>query len=451
MPTIKIDRFGGIAPRLHPTLLGDYGAQRAINCVLKNGKLYPMNLSAQVTNMRIRMENGLARMSDSKSLHLWHRGSIREMLAWPGFVRVAGSNLALDPRHRVFVSGETGIGGSGKNHPCVYIVPSTGDGIIRRSIVKSVLPAPVVTLTPPEESDNLRYTVFFQSWVDDLGYESGASAPSSELTYIDGQTVTVGYVAAPSVQATKRRIWKVVSGSESESIQFVSEQSKVGNGFPQYSFRLLDEDAGEVLPMLVGPHEDLQWISKVPGGFYAGFQRSNLREVRFSEVSNPTSWPDAYTASVYDDIVGLGVTLNTVFVLTTGMPWAVTGTAPDGMSSSVMASAQGCVSARSICVSDGAVFYASADGICVLRDGSASAEVVTEKLFSRRDWQALGPGNCIMEAHDGRLMCWFGVGKQALSIDLRDESGAAVTTHDESALAVYSDVITDNLYYVKAV
>jgi hypothetical protein len=38
MPTIKIDNFAGIMPKVHPTLLPDACATMAHNCILKDGK-----------------------------------------------------------------------------------------------------------------------------------------------------------------------------------------------------------------------------------------------------------------------------------------------------------------------------------------------------------------------------------------------------------------------------
>lgn len=270
-----------------------------------------------------------------------------------------------------------------------------------------------------------------------------------EVKYVDGAVVKVGATVAPEL-AVKRRIYKVVSGTESASIQFVAEQKAILGMFPEYNFRVLDEDAGEVMPFLVSAPSDLVNITTVPGGFFAGFKRSNLREVRFSELNVPTSWPDLYAYSVHDDVVGLGVTLNSVFVLTRGMPWVITGTAPESMSASVLASQQGCVSARSICVMDGAVFYASGDGICMLRDGVTTVGVVTEKVFSKRDWAELKPSSCVMIAYDGALHFWFLDRPDAGGYVVNFNDGkAAVTTNDEVAKAVCVDPVTDKMYFVR--
>ena len=451
MPSIKIDKFAGIMPRVHPTMLPDACATRAHNCVLKSGKLSPLKMPIKVTSMGVRMENGLAEIGDAETVYIWHRASGNEILAWPGVVSIAPSNLADDARRRLFITGETGMGGAGENHPCVYMETLDGKGVIKHDITKDAMAAPVATVPAPAEGEeNLKYTVFFQTWVDDYGYESPASFPSAELTYVDGDSVTIAFTAKPSTSADKRRIYKVVAGTESQSIQYVAEQDALSSGFPEFTFTLKDEDAGEVMPMMVGIPDDLAWMTRVPNDFYVGVPASNLREVRFSEVGVPVSWPDDYAYAVHDDVVGLGVTLNSVFVLTTGMPWVFTGTAPDAMTASVLASPQGCVSARSICVMEGAVFYVSNDGVCMVQDGAPNVTLLTEQAFSKREWQALNPDSAVMVAYDGALHLWFtdGGARTGYLLNLKD-GVAAVTTHDEVAKAACVDVVADKLYFVR--
>ena len=451
MPTIAIDNFGGIAPRMHPTLLGETMATRAHNCLLKSGKLVPIHQPKKVLDMPLRLEGGLADITDAKTIYVWRRSDgTAEILAWPGIVFVTESNLSHDKYSRIFVSGDTGVN---DNRPMVYIYNGETDkSVVRHDLVKDPMDAPEADVSggPSDEAD-IRYTAFVQTWVDQYGYESGASNPSNEVEYSNGDAVTVSYAVAPA-GAVKRRLYKLIAGTESEAYQFVDEQNAIGGAFQAVSVRVRDEDAGEVLPVLQGPAEDLEMIVRVPNGFYAGVRRSDLREVRFSEGGNPTIWPDAYSASVHDDIVGLGVTLNTVFVLTKGKPWAVTGTAPDAMTAAILASPQGCVSAQSICTVDGRVFYASADGICMLTDGTATVSVLTDKLFSRRDWQALKPETCRMLAHDQTLFCWFAdENSTSLAIHLTDDTTASVTTHDERAVAVCVDVEADKMLFVRRI
>lgn len=454
MATITIDNFGGIAPRMHPTLLGNNMAIKAHNCVLKNGKLVPIKQPSSTINDNIPFifENNLTTMSDAKSLYFWHRDKNNTMLlAWPDVVYVAESNLSVDPKSRIFVSGMTGLGETG-NEPGVYLNTELKT-IDRISLCKDPLPPPFITTNGVSDPNNVRYTVFFQTWVDRYGFESGVSNPSEEIQYNDGDMLTLAEETAITNNMVARRIYKVVNSSEGESIRFVFQQDKISgtDRFLQINFRVKDDNLGEELPKLSPPPTDLEMICKVPNGFYAGVRRSNLREIRFSEVGNPSQWPDIYTASVFNDIVGLGITLNTIFVLTKGEPWAITGTNPQEMSAAILATAQGCVSRDSICSYGGNVFYASADGICMLSDGSSSSKLITDKIFSRDDWQKLNPNSCKIVCHNSSLFCWFKIGQETTNmiISLLDDSNVAVTTHDESANAVCVDIEDDALFFVR--
>lgn len=409
--------------------------------------------------MRIRLENGLGKIADANSLALWKRSGVSEFLAWPGIVNVARSNIADDVRSRIFVTGDTGIGGTGKNHPCAYIASESGSTFNRHSLVKANLPAPIVTRTISEGGnvalgEDRRYTNFFQTWIDQYGYESGCSMPSIEVEYNDGDLISIGDNDSISSLATARRIYKVVTGTETEQIQFIAEQSITGAGFVPFPIKIKDEDAGEILPLIVSPPDDLTWMNYIPGSFYAGVSAARLRTIMFSDVGRPTSWPDAYTYDIHDDFIGLAVTGNTVFVVTNGCPWVLSGTAPESMSASIIASPQACVSARSICVMSGAVFYASQDGICVLSEVNTSVvPVITQKYFSKREWEALNPSSCRMAAYDGALHCWFtlsGGTNQGYIIEI-GKGVSAITTHDEQAKAVCYDAESDGLYYVRRI
>jgi hypothetical protein len=461
MPTIKIDSFGGVMPKLHPTLLPDGCAVRAHNCRLKSGKLVPLRQPAKVGAARVWLENGLERVSGTKSLHLWRRRSAgAEFLAWPGTVSVARGNIADDALDRIFVSGQTGAGAGGRE-PCAYI-SNAGGSFTRHPLTKAPLPAPSVSRAndQPADADNLRYTFLFQTWVDAWGYESGVSAPSDnsgadnpdgDFVYNDGDEITVAEASAPP-GAAKRRIYKALAGAESDSIQFIAEQDAAGDGFLALTLRVKDEDAGEVMPSFEPPPDDLDMMTYVPGDFYAGFRSSRPRTLMFSQSGRPSSWPEAYWHDIPEDIAALAAAGNTVYALTSGFPWALSGTSPDAMVQAMIPSPQACVSRSGVCTMENAVFYPSHDGIVMLSPelGSA-AKLITEAYWSKREWQALAPETCSMGVYDGALHAWFqppGSPPAAYIIDPR-EGAAAVTTHDEPSRALCYDPQDDALYYVR--
>ena len=192
---------------------------------------------------------------------------------------------------------------------------------------------------------NLRYAYFFQTWVDEYGYESGMSPVLTdaqgnmvEVQYNDGDSVTWAGVAASGIPAgvVARRLYKTIAGSseETDSIKFVIEQKMVAGStnFPDYpNIIVKDEDTGEVTSSITSIPVDLVWMTVMPGNFYVGFPRSNPRQICFSDVNLPTSFPDAYKYSIRDYAVGIAVAGNTAFILTKGYPWAISGSDPNGM------------------------------------------------------------------------------------------------------------------------
>ena len=397
-------------------------------------------------------EAGLTQIGNAHTIYAWRKNDGLSFVAWPGYVVVAQGNIADDIYERIFVTGDTGFGTTGE--PMAYLSHKASNSIIRHSLVKETLPAPTVTLGDGGNADtaNTRYTYFFQTWVDKYGYESAPSEAGDEIEYNDGDTIIVTGLSDIPENAEKRRIYKVVAGTQDDNIQFVYE--KEVNLGDELSFALKDEDAGETITVYQSPPEDLRFMSFVPGNYYAAYSPTNKHTVMFSEVDVPTSWPMDYQYDIKNEVVGLAVTSNSVFVMTNGNPWVFTGTAPESMTSSVLASAAPCVSQRSICVFQNNVFFASHAGLMMIyndSDDGTTVKNLTEKIFSRDQWQALNPSTCMVASYDSSLHCFFVLEsgeKRGYIIDLK-ESVSAVTTHDEGATCVCNDFESGKFYFVR--
>lgn len=433
-------------------MLPDGYATTAHNCILKDGKLSPLRNPLKVSDKLVFFENGITEIGSANTLFAWRRKTGLAFVVWPGYVVIAQSNIADDLYERIFVTGDTGFGANGD--PMVYLSHKDSNSIIRHSLVKSVLDAPAVTLAEGGNADpnKTRYTYFFQTWVDSYGYESAPSGPSDEISYNDGDTINVSGLESIPQGAAKRRLYKVVAGSQNDDIQFVYE--KVDNLGDELSFSLKDEDAGEILPVYESPPDDLRFMSFVPGGFYVGLSPAKRHTVMFSEVNVPTSWPMDYQYDIKDEPVGIAVTSNSVFALTNGNPWVFSGTAPESMTPSVLSTPAPCVSQRSICVFQNSVFFASHVGLMMIyNDASAGTTVrnLTEKVFTRDQWQDLNPERCMVSSHDGALHCFFVLKngeKRGYIIDL-NETISAVTTHSEGASCICNDIESGKLYFVR--
>lgn len=477
MATIKIDQFHGIAPRFHPTLLGEGMAITANNLKLKNGKLVPLREPKAVRSIPIRLENGLSDAGSAKSLHVWRAsdGNI-EMLAFPGQTWLAEGNIADDDKYRVIISGETGVnftdddGKVYENSPQIYLRTAKGERVIH-PLCKNSIPPPLVQRSEDSselDRANMRYTYFFYTWVDEYGYESPISEHSlswngkefvdADLEYNDGDTIRFEAIKPYDLpqEATAVRIYKVVAGTETGHIQFISEYTRDEATSKDMYVLVKDEDAGEIITEIECPPGNLSNIIRVFGGgsFYAGFSKSNPKTVCFSDMGYIYSWPIANRYDVDGNIVALATTSNTVYALTDGYPYVLSGTAPDGMTVYPLAGPAACVSSRSVCVFRNAVYYASNEGICTITNNADAGMVVqnlTDQIWTKDQWNALNPSSCIIVQHDAVLHCWFDTdeGRKSYSIDLA-ESTNAVTTNDEPSTCACVDAKTDKLYFVRA-
>lgn len=471
MATVKIDKFGGIAPRQHPTQLADGMAVTAHNVKLKTGKLVPLRQPSLASGIPILAEEGLSRISDAKSIHPWRKrnGDI-EFLLFKGVTWMSAGNIADDERTRVVVSGDrTGDGNA--DEPVLYMRDTAGNRVIH-PICKDYLPAPKVSVSdeiaPLDE--NRRYTRFFVTWVDGYGLESPVSPPSlikdennnwveGDLEYMDGDTVAFEAVGTENWPegAVALRAYKVVTGTEEGRIQFISEVSRdlVQSGELGFAVKVKDEDAGEVLVEIEAPPRDLSCVLDVPGAYYCGISKSFPKTVLFSDVDLLYSWPIAYRYDVKDNLVALAVTGNTVFALTDGWPYVITGTAPESMTVTKLAGPAACVSPRGVCVYRNAAYFVSNAGLMTIYANANMGTVcenMTDKIFTKEQWQEMNPSSCIMGQFDGALHLFFekADGKKfGLRIDLTENAALAVTTHDEAAKCVCVDDATDDLYFVR--
>lgn len=489
MATVKIDKFGGIAPRQHPTQLKDGMATVAMNVVLESGKLVPLRQPRLVEGTANIMENGLADVADAKSLHIWRKnlaaGGGFDFLLFPGMTWTAPGNIASDDLTRIIVSGETGVGTSGAE-PVIYI-RSSGAKVVKR-LAKTALAAPVVSRVSTEPlSENKRYTRFFVAWVDEFGFESPVSEPSlvangsgdpidEDLEYDDGDEVNIAKPDSIPADAVTIRVYKVITGMEEGRAQFICDVAVSTIGAGGFNVTVKDEDAGEVMPEIEPPPDGLQSILDVPGAFYVGFVPSTPKTVCFSEVDMLYSWPLAYRYDIADNIVALAVTSNSVYALTDGWPYVLTGTAPESMTVAKLANSAACVSARGVTVLKNTVFYASNAGLMAIANSANEGTIVTnltEQIFTKDQWQALNPKSCLLGHHKGRLFMYFatdegGVYGSAVSFldpdgslglarsksigltfNLTDGLGVAVTAHDEAAKCLVVDNAEDKMYYVR--
>lgn len=250
------------------------------------------------------------------------------------------------------------------------------------------IPAPTVAPTisiaggvAPTETRAYVYT-----WVSSFGEEGPPSPPTLATGNANGTWTVTG--TSPGAVGTNRSIAKVrfyrtITGtSGGTTFYFVGEATLPTVSFADNQTTALVA-ANNILESTFyePPPTDLQGAVALPNGIIAAF-RSN--EVWFCEPYLPHAWPSPYALAVEGQIVGIGVVGQTVIVLTTGSPYAISGVSPATMAISRMAFSEPCLSRGSIVSTPMGVVYASPNGLAIANPGMV--QVITRQVFSKDDW-----------------------------------------------------------------
>lgn len=245
---------------------------------------------------------------------------------------------------------------------------------------RALLPTPVTRL--------LETRAYIFTYVSEWGEES-APSPASALIEIDqNDTVNVtraaSAVAPPYGPLTHWRLYRSSTTNIGAAYQLVDE---IVIGTLTYNDAKLQEELQEVCPSLtwVEPPANMIGLVGLPNGIMAGFFGKTLC---FSEPFHPYAWPVEYQLTIEYNGVALGVFGQTLVALTEGNPYYASGADSASMSAQKLESTQSCVSKRSAVSAEGAVIYASPDGICAA--GPAGVELLTLGAYDKFDWQALG-------------------------------------------------------------
>lgn len=307
---------------------------------------------------------------------------------------------------------------------------------------------------PEGETELVEPRYYTYTLVNDRGEESkpywpGDGNADADLPLIEvnqAQAVTVTRPALPaSVGAndhiTHWRLYRSAAGSSAAGYLFVAE---VPVGTTTYVDLRRTDSLNEPLPTTtwfppptVGASY-LKHLVSMPGGFMAGFLGNT---VYFCEPLHPYAWPPDYAIPVNGGIVALGVFGVTLVVLTTRGPVYISGSVPGSMSTVVLESNEVCQSPRSVVPISGGVLFASQNGLCLAsQDG---VRVLTEQLWTKKEWQALEPEKFICEEMNGVVYMSHGPGLVTAALHI---PSMKLVRMDLSVTAFYSDFHTGELF-----
>lgn len=373
MTTLKLTAYSGEVPRTLPRLLPNTAAQRALNVRLENGGLTPTRQPRFETTIGI---------DGAKTIYK-HNGT---WLAWPGVVHAAPGPVAQD---RLYYMGD------GK--PKVII-----DGTTYDLAVPMPTAAPVLTVAGTG-TGNVTSIAYAYTFVTAFGEESEPSALSNVAGWQSGQTRTLTGIQAPPAgrNITKQRFYRSQTGSGGTDLFFIEERAASNANF--VDTHLINE-FGEMLPSLEynAPPDGLRGLISLPNGMMAAFVGKDLY---FCEPYIPHAWPEKYVLTMDYPIVALGAYGTTIVVMTEGLPYIVSGTAPENMQQQRVELNLPCINARGVIDLGYSVAYPSHDGLVMA--GSSGMQVITEQLMTRNDWMKTGPGNIVGGQFNGRYFASY--------------------------------------------
>lgn len=193
------------------------------------------------------------------------------------------------------------------------------------------------------------------------------------------------------------------------------------------------------------PIAGLEGMVLSPGGWFVAFKDNALYK---SAPYRPHAWP--YEVRFPTDIRGVCVGSQAIVVTCADGVYLVPGSSPAKDGYVKLASPQAGVAQRSMTSIDGAVTYASNDGL-VMVQGSVASLDASQKLFNREKWRnlygsILGDASMRLAFQDGSIV--MGSNTQALGFVFRlDEGVGNLTRTDVRFDSMFQLPVTDGLYY----
>jgi hypothetical protein len=433
MTILRFSPFGGLIPKADAVMLPANAAQVAKNCRFSAGQLEAFNTPTTVK---------VGTQGELRTIYRFGQTANSDTDYWftfPGIVDVVKGAIANDTSERTFFTGD-GFPKVTNSTKALTAQPYPGS-YFRLGLPAPSLPAVAsVSGGPTSELSIAETRIYTYTFVTSFGEESAPADASNEVTVKPGQTVTLQLGAPPSglFDTATKRIYRSVAGNSGVEYLFVAE---VPDATGAYDDTLGANDLGEVMPSL-----DFAMLPDLARGLCSGpngiLAAHTDYDVYFCEPFKPYAWPEGYIQTVDYPIVGSAWFGTSLAVLTTGVPYVMSGTDPGSISVEKLAVPYACLSKQSICAALGGVIYAAADGLVSIT--AAGPQVLTDQLFTRREWAALNPASMLCCVWDERIFMFYDTGAVKGGLILDQANGLTAT--DIHATAAFTDPVTGALF-----
>lgn len=429
---INVSIMKGEVPRLKSHLLPDEAATVALDCQFSRGVVAPLHKDRYVVTL------------PNAPKTLFQYGN--HWMAFESPVSAINNPMAQDEWQRVYWTGQgkpkvtaqdIALGTKVPNAWYDLGVPRPSQPPIIGSIDGSTGEDPPEG--EPEFIDD-EDRVYIQTYVTRFGEEGAPGEPSGAVVVERpgaSVTVTLARPGSNTHNITHTRLYRSVSSNGVGDYMLVAELPISQETYID-SARSLNNAVLETWDYAM-PDENMAGLCQMANGICAGFAGN---EVMFSEAYLPYAWPESYRGTTAHDIVAITAIETSLVVVTKGYPYLFSGVTPSAVNGSKLNIEQGCVSADSLVVVNGVAMYASPDGIVAISGGSA--QLVTEPLITREQWEQYNPSTIRAWSVEGQYVALYDGG--GFVFDPRSQSFTQISNTWDCA---FNDLERDELFIAR--
>lgn len=416
---MRIIEFGGIAPKHNRRKLNKSFAVRAVNVDLYGEEL--KGLPAPVEHTQPVDVYGNKFTGEAGSLHIQdglpiafkeHTFTALDPLRRYGeqtFLFVQDGTLWRTAPNRILLGKpptKVGI-----DFPCT--APSTT--VLPKQGCEAEHPDPDCTDndgTGCEDYDPPQATSYRMTYVTDCGDESAPSPASEPVDVYNGDGVALVDTNTPPENATCRRWYRSVVGSQGDVVWLLVAEMPIG------AAGMIDSKCVFELSDILQTEQHMPPPDCIKG--VANFGRDSVvvwtdKTIQVSQCLLPHAFRERDKQRVYYNIVAgqsfidfvEDSTTYKVAFLTDGLPYVLLGDTYDNAELREIQAWQPCSSAKGVCFGEGTVYYVSPHGLCTI--GTSGVSVISSSLFTEYEWGAYNPSDLLLCYWSGRL---WGFNKQ---------------------------------------
>lgn len=264
---------------------------------------------------------------------------------------------------------------------------------VMRELAVPVPDAPTVALVTDGSATTAANRYYVQTLTNDLGWESGPSAPSPALFCKNGAIVDItalGAVPAGNYGLATRRIYVTEPGTGGDTEFYFLREIALASSTTQDDARarggLLATYDGTVGSSWLPPPATGFGVIALHAGMHAMLSDGKLH---ICEPNAPYAYPAKYDRTLRAKGVALGKWGQNLVVLTTAEPVVYEGVDPLGMSARPPGLNHPCRAARAVVSFADGVAFPSNDGLAWI--GSAGQAILTDGVLTPEQWRALAP------------------------------------------------------------